>query len=430
MYKLFFTMNRRTLYNGGFIQRHLHHNHYLGEDHQGNPLDGVLNNFLLNGTILTATTTTGGLFSVDLATLPKDDDQLFQFDPTNGQWTVTQGSNNDQSGDLSQGVTMNTGTNILTIFGVPIDLSIYLDDTDEQTLSLVGSDLSISNGNTVTLPAGGLSGAKNGLSVNGSDVELYDKLGATGAADLLDDRELNQAGKSIDFLSAFQRFKNLSGDVRAEINGEDILKPVVSITGKGNDETTDSFFVENKDGEKSVAITDFGTLQINNGVEYGTRDGRNFHKSGVSLAPEYPYLKMAAIIGIGSQNVAEFHIETTRPMTDVYHGMRLYGSTTHGRPDNIGTFDLRVMCDPVNGNVWCEMGSTGNGTSVASSKYYPFDVSIYQSSNGFLTYKFDVTSTASAFGGFMGRGTYFVDLFCVSSEKELGRVNSAGRTAR
>ena len=157
-------MNRVTLYNGGFIQRHLHYNHYLGLDPQGGgggASDGVLNNFLLNGTILTATTT-GGLFSVDLATLPKDDDQLFQFDPTNGQWTVTQGSNNDQSGDLSQGVTMNTGTNILTIFGVPIDLSIYLDDTDEQTLTLVGSQLSISNGNTVTLPTGG-TGGDNGM---------------------------------------------------------------------------------------------------------------------------------------------------------------------------------------------------------------------------------------------------------------------------
>ena len=163
----------KTNDNGGFIQRHLSVNHYAGQDiATSTPVDDVLNGLNLSGTTITATTTTGGLFSVDLATLPKDDDQLFQFDPTNGQWTVTQGSNNDQSGDLSQGVTMNTGTNILTIFGVPIDLSIYLDDTDEQLLNLNGNDLQISNGNTVDLSFLLDNTDAQSLTLNGNVVEI------------------------------------------------------------------------------------------------------------------------------------------------------------------------------------------------------------------------------------------------------------------
>jgi len=50
-----------------------------------------------------------------------------------------------------------------------IDLGIFLDNADEQTLSIVGNDLSISNGNTVTLPI--FSGDYNDLS-NTPDVSL------------------------------------------------------------------------------------------------------------------------------------------------------------------------------------------------------------------------------------------------------------------
>lgn len=42
-----------------------------------------------------------------------------------------------------------------------IDFAPYLDNTDAQTLSIAGNQLSISNGNSVTLPAGGGSGSDN-----------------------------------------------------------------------------------------------------------------------------------------------------------------------------------------------------------------------------------------------------------------------------
>ena len=61
-------------------------------------------------------------------------------------------------GDITneiQDLTLNTTTNILTITNKGtasnIDLNPYLDNTDAQTLSLVGNTLTISNGNNVTL---------------------------------------------------------------------------------------------------------------------------------------------------------------------------------------------------------------------------------------------------------------------------------------
>ncbi|MCB0549492.1 MAG: hypothetical protein KDD19_18100 [Phaeodactylibacter sp.] len=66
--------------------------------------------------------------------------------------------------------------NTLSLSGdpTPVDLSPYLDNTDQQSLSINGNELSISNGNTVTLPD------------NGGDADWL-KLDGNAPASILDD---------------------------------------------------------------------------------------------------------------------------------------------------------------------------------------------------------------------------------------------------
>ena len=60
-----------------------------------------------------------------------------------------------------------------------VNLSPYLDNTDSQTLSLTGLDLSISNGNTVTLPEGNVVAAENGVNSSTVGNTATVKLGGT-----------------------------------------------------------------------------------------------------------------------------------------------------------------------------------------------------------------------------------------------------------
>ncbi|MEO0341237.1 MAG: hypothetical protein AAF242_18750, partial [Bacteroidota bacterium] len=119
---------------------------------------------------LRATLSNGQTIDVDLSTLPdevsdRDDDpgneiQLFNFDPTNGNWVLSTGGG---TGTISNGVSFSGNT--LTLFGQIIDLSTYLDDTDDQTINLSGTNLSIQDGNTIDL-----SGLVNNIYENIADL--------------------------------------------------------------------------------------------------------------------------------------------------------------------------------------------------------------------------------------------------------------------
>ena len=89
--------------------------------------DQQITDFNLSGTDLTLTLEDGGTKTISLASL-------------------------DNNGTDDQALSLDAATNILTLEdGGTVDLSAYLDNTDDQNLSLVGSTLSIENGNSVDL---------------------------------------------------------------------------------------------------------------------------------------------------------------------------------------------------------------------------------------------------------------------------------------
>jgi hypothetical protein len=85
--------------------------------------------------------------------LDNTDEQTLSFDGTN--LSITGGNSVDISTAGSDDQTLTLLTNTLSIEdGNSVDLALYLDNTDSQTLSINGSDLTISGGNTITIPAG------------------------------------------------------------------------------------------------------------------------------------------------------------------------------------------------------------------------------------------------------------------------------------
>lgn len=92
-----------------------------------------------------------GSVSGSTLTLTRNDSSTFNIDVSSLVGGASDGNDFITGGNLS-GNTLNlTGTGAS---GASIDLS-SLANTDSQTLSIAGNDLTISNGNTVTLPTGG-----------------------------------------------------------------------------------------------------------------------------------------------------------------------------------------------------------------------------------------------------------------------------------
>ncbi|MEO0341757.1 MAG: hypothetical protein AAF242_21455, partial [Bacteroidota bacterium] len=150
----------------------------------------------LNGTNLRATLNNGQTIDVDLSTLPdevsdRDDDpgneiQLFNFDPTNGNWVLSTGGG---TGTISSGISFSGNT--LTLFGQIIDLSTYLDDTDDQTINLSGTNLSIRDGNTIDL-----SGLVNNIYENVADLVVRNNIVNPTAGSLAFIDDADGAGNS------------------------------------------------------------------------------------------------------------------------------------------------------------------------------------------------------------------------------------------
>ncbi|MDT8413004.1 MAG: hypothetical protein RQ875_11105 [Vicingaceae bacterium] len=72
----------------------------------------------------------------------------------------------------NQDLTLTGNTLSLTNDPTPVDLSPYLDNTDAQTLSINANNLSISNGNTISLPQAPNYSAGTGISITGTQPNL------------------------------------------------------------------------------------------------------------------------------------------------------------------------------------------------------------------------------------------------------------------
>tara|TARA_R110000787_G_scaffold139597_3_gene253239 strand:+ start:1848 stop:2954 length:1107 start_codon:yes stop_codon:yes gene_type:complete len=71
---------------------------------------------------------------------PVNEFQTLTIDPTTGAWTLSDGGG---AGDLNDGISWNTGTNTLTMFGTALDLSGA--GTDNQVLSVSGTNLELTS---------------------------------------------------------------------------------------------------------------------------------------------------------------------------------------------------------------------------------------------------------------------------------------------
>ena len=152
---------------------------YFNEDNDEFIISTAIQSVILNGQLLEITDG-GGTQQVDLSTI-NTDEQTLTFDQNTGALGITNGNSVDLSGlegetysagdgiDISNGVITNTGDLdpqnelqdvtltgndlSLTQSNIIVDLSPYLDNTDEQTLTFeeTTGDLSISGGNVVNL---------------------------------------------------------------------------------------------------------------------------------------------------------------------------------------------------------------------------------------------------------------------------------------
>lgn len=140
----------------------------LGNDADANPSNEYNTGASLSGSTLNITDG-GGTISVNLSSLGNDADA----NPTNEIQTLSLvGSNLSISGGNT--ITLGSGT-------------------DSQTLSLSGADLSISNGNTITLPGGTDSQT---LSISGNDISISNGNTITIPADT-DDQTLSLVGNNL-----------------------------------------------------------------------------------------------------------------------------------------------------------------------------------------------------------------------------------------
>ncbi len=111
-------------------------------------------NVALNGTTLTVTDA-GGDLSADLASIDTDDQTLSL---NNSQLTVSEGNSvdlgvftNDDSNELNTNVVLNNTTLTVTDAGGDLSVDLAPIDTDDQTLNFAGNQVSISEGNSVNL---------------------------------------------------------------------------------------------------------------------------------------------------------------------------------------------------------------------------------------------------------------------------------------
>ena len=114
--------------------------------------------------------------------------------------TIADGNTVDLSGIAGDNQDLELASNILTLTNddTPVDLSAYLDNTDAQTLSLAGTDLSISDGNTIDLS--GIAGDNQDLDLAGNTLSLTNDgttVDLSGYLDNTDEQDLTLAGNTL-----------------------------------------------------------------------------------------------------------------------------------------------------------------------------------------------------------------------------------------
>ena len=166
----------------------------------------------LTGTTLTVTDA-GGDLSADLTILDTDD-QTLTF--AGNQLSISEGNSVDLSGLVNndtneiQDIGVSGNTLQISLSGSTVDLSTYLDNTDAQTLGLSGNTLSISGGNSVD------------LSVLFGDNDATNELN-TGMALLADTLTITDAGG------------NLNADLSSlNDTAAEVLAKLVTVDGSGS----------------------------------------------------------------------------------------------------------------------------------------------------------------------------------------------------
>jgi len=150
--------------------------------------------------------------------------------------------------DNTDNQNLSLSANILSISnGNNVDLSQYLDNTDEQNLSINGHDLTIDNGNTITLPdnvddadANSTNELITGATLNGNNLEITDA-GGTTSVDLsvLDNSNMNIDDADADPQNEIQDL-NLWGTVLSITNNTNATNIDLSVLQDGYEANTDN----------------------------------------------------------------------------------------------------------------------------------------------------------------------------------------------
>src|SRR5690606_33101715 len=183
------------------------------------------------------------------------------------------------------------GNNILTIGiengdAVTVDLSGFMDNTDNQELSIVGDQLSIDGGNTVTLPTADgtetkvTAGTNVSVSGDGSISDPY----VVGVASLDDaDSDPTNEIQDLDLTGNILKITNNSNATEIDLSGyTNIDDQRVSLSGNvltlgngtGADTTVDlSGYLDNTDNQELSIVGDQLSIDGGNTVTLPTADG-------------------------------------------------------------------------------------------------------------------------------------------------------------
>ena len=232
----------------------------LGDDADANPGNELITGAVLNSTVLEITDA-GGTTSVDLVSLQ------------------------DGTGTDNQDLELSGNTLSLTNDGTTVDLSGYLDNTDQQTLSVGGGSLSISGGNSVELAL-----LQDGIGTDNQDLELSGNtltltndgtpVDLSGYLDNTDEQQVNFDGTNLSITGGNTiDISSLGDDADANpgnelITGAVLNSTVLEITDAGGITSVDLVSLQDGTG------TDNQDLELSGNTLSLTNDGTTVDLSG------------------------------------------------------------------------------------------------------------------------------------------------------
>ncbi|WP_158657168.1 beta strand repeat-containing protein [Maribacter cobaltidurans] len=228
----------------------------------------------LSGTDLSIT----GGNTIDIGSIDTDtDDQTLSL--TGNTLAIADGNSVDLSGFVNtdnQQISLSTNTLTLsngTGTDTTADLSGYLDNTDSQTLSVTGNDLSITGGNTVTLPTA------NGSEtiVNGGGINIVTGSGTSGDPYVVTGTEVDgSVTNEIQDLSLSANTLSLSSDA-------------TTVDLSGYLDNTDSQTLSVAGNDLSIVGGNTVTLPTATGAETIVNSGTNINVTGTGTSGD-PYV--------------------------------------------------------------------------------------------------------------------------------------------